>query len=485
MRKRFEQQIKMGQLLIEDAKIPTAKRIGALPALFAALKEIYVTPKWNEKVFEILEQKIHSKNNHTGRPGLGVWQIFVMAQVRLCQNITYDDLHYMVNTDMLLRQIMGIETDFGCEKEEISYRRIINNVSLLDDETVRQINEVIEEFGHYMFKKREAAAFCLKTDSFVVESNVHFPTDYNLLWDSARKCTDMISKLQEEYNLPGWRKISNWRSDLKNKMRALGRASASGGKGKEEKIKESAKKYLTKAKALLAKLEKEKVTFPQTDVADVIIILELERFMVLLDKHINLLERRIIKGEKIQHKEKMFSIFEQYTEWVTKGKMRPNVELGKKVTITTDEFNLIVDYQVMDHLTDSEIVPALAERMFEKCNIASWSFDKGYWSKENKSLLSKNVSCLVLPKKGKCNKSEHQEEHHPHFIKLRNKHSAVESNINELEKRGLDRCPDKGYHNFKRYVGLAVCAYNLRKIGNHLIEQERIKDKASSCKSAA
>ncbi|MEJ7677039.1 MAG: hypothetical protein WKG06_04015 [Segetibacter sp.] len=28
----------------------------------------------------------------------------------------------------------------------------------------------------------------LKTDSYAVETNVHFPTDLNLLWDSVRKC---------------------------------------------------------------------------------------------------------------------------------------------------------------------------------------------------------------------------------------------------------------------------------------------------------
>lgn len=485
MRTRFEQQIKIGQLLIQDTKIPTAKRSGALPGLFAALKEIYVTPKWNEEVFEILEKKILPKNNHTGRPGLSVWQVFVMAQVRLCQNISYDDLHYMVNTDTLLRQIMGIETDFGHKKEEISYRRIIDNVSLLDDETVMQINNVIVEFGHEVFKKKEEAVFCLKTDSFVVESNVHFPTDYNLLWDSARKCTDMISKLQEKHNLPGWRKISNWRSELKNKMRALGRASASGGKGKQEKVKEAAQKYLIKANSLLTKLEKEKVNLPQTDIADAVIIMELERFIGLLVKHVDLLERRVVKGEKIPHDEKMFSIFEQYTEWVTKGKMRPNVELGKKVTVTTDQFNLIVDYQIMEQESDSEIVPSLAKRMFDSYIVKSWSFDKGYWSIINKEILSKNVAQLVLPKKGKCNKSEYEQEHTPEFIQLRKKHSAVESNINELEHRGLDRCPDKGFPNFKRYVGLAVCAYNLRKIGGYLIEQERLQDKALKCKIAA
>ena len=78
-----------------------------------------------------------------------------------------------------------------------------------------------------------------------------------------------------------------------------------------------------------------------------------------------------------------------------------------------------------------------------------------------------------MPKKGKCNRLEREEEKQRGFKLLRNKHSAVESNINELECRGLDRCPDRGYANFKRYIGLAVGAYNLRRIGQELIAIQR------------
>jgi IS5 family transposase len=69
----------------------------------------------------------------------------------------------------------------------------------------------------------------------------------------------------------------------------------------------------------------------------------LDHYKKLIIKHIDLLDRRIIQGEKIPHEEKLFSIFEPYTERVNKGKRRPSVELGKKVSITTDQFHLIVD----------------------------------------------------------------------------------------------------------------------------------------------
>ena len=116
MRKRFEQQKVIGRLLIEDTEIPTQKRSGALPDLCAALKEIFVTPKWNGKVFEILENRILSGKQRTGRPGMDLWHIFVLSQVRLCQNISYDEVHHIANYDCLIRQIMGVESGFGHEK---------------------------------------------------------------------------------------------------------------------------------------------------------------------------------------------------------------------------------------------------------------------------------------------------------------------------------------------------------------------------------
>ena len=117
----------------------------------------------------------------------------------------------------------------------------------------------------------------------------------------------------------------------------------------------------------------------------------MERFIIQIDKHINLIERIIIKGEKIPHEEKIFSIFEDYTELITKGKKRPSVELGKRLAITIDQFGLIIDNHIMDKVTDLEIVEKIADRIFCKYNVHSWSFDKGFWHKDNKLLLQTQV----------------------------------------------------------------------------------------------
>ncbi|NMA31625.1 MAG: ISNCY family transposase [Candidatus Methanofastidiosa archaeon] len=477
MRKRFEQQLSFGQISIPQVQVNLKSR-SAFTKLILALQHLFVTPEYNEKIFRLLEDKILKGKQRTGRPGMDLWITFVLAQTRLCMDLNYDDLHHMANNDKLLRQIMGIEFDYyyATTPIEFEYQNIVDNVSLLDDETVRKLNQVVVEMGHDVFKKKEEEPLRLKTDSFVVESNVHFPTDYNLLWDSARKCIDIVGKFTKKHQeLTGWRKINYWHRQLKRQMRVLAQIGRKGGKNKKARLLNAATNYINTAKAFLSKLENEKHNLPLSDVKDIDLQMELEYYHSMLIKHIDLVERRLIKGEKIPHHEKIFSIFEPYTEWINKGKQHPNVELGKNFQITSDHFNLIIDYKIMENEVDKSTVISLRNRVLLKYLVKSWSFDKGFYSKANKEALELDVDNVAMRKKGKLTLSEKEEENQTEFKKLCNKHSAVESNINELEHRGLNRCPDKGYEHFKRYLGLGVCAYNLHKIGAELLRIEREK----------
>ena len=314
----------------------------------------------------------------------------------------------------------------------------------------------------------------LKTDSFVVESNVHFPTDYNLLWDCSRKCLDIVKFFQRKYpQMEGWRKQKNWRQELKSQMREVGRISSSGGKNKQEKLAKATELYLSKNRLLLDKLVSEKGHLPICNMKDLAKYYELEHYIQLLVKHIDLVDRRILKGEVIPHAEKMMSIFEDYTEWVVKGKSHPSVELGKKLSITSDQYGLIIHHKVMHEEQDRDIVVEITDSVLNKYQlIDSMSFDKGHWSAENKALLSLEIPNVILPKLGKLTAREKEIEESRKFKFLKNKHSAIESNINELEHRGLDRCPDRSYRHFKTYIAWGVCAYNLKKIGKKILENQ-------------
>ena len=153
MRKRFEQQLKVGQIPISRIEVNPKYR-SAFPKLVLSLKKLYLTPEYNERIFSILEGKMVKGKKNTGRPGMDLWVLFVMAQTRLCLNISYDELHRMANSDRMFREIMGIETEYGFERIEFEYQNILDNVTLLDDETVRKLNDVVVEMGHGVFKKK-------------------------------------------------------------------------------------------------------------------------------------------------------------------------------------------------------------------------------------------------------------------------------------------------------------------------------------------
>ena len=314
--------------------------------------------------------------------------------------------------------------------------------------------------------------------------NVHFPTDINLLWDACRSCIRILLQLDEAGLIKGWRKWKNWRKQLKTSMRICGKISKTGGANKEERLKKTAIEYLNKAKEL-----KEKVCMSikllETQSLDMLLevkLSELSYFLKMLIKHIDLIERRILKGEKIPHEEKVFSLFELHTEWINKGKVHPSVELGHKLLITTDQYGLVIDYKVMKQPVDGKETLPLVKRLINRYgegSIKSISFDKGFSNEKDRKLLEEYIEEVIMSKRGRLNKAEHERENQKRFIELRNKHNAIESDINCLEHHGLNRCPDKGLKGFKRYAGLGVLAYNLHKIGSRLLEKERKLKKAA------
>lgn len=470
MRQRFEQQLSLNVVSIEETPVNLKCR-ASLGKIVLGLLHLFTNVEYSEQIFSLLEGKLGFARLKNGRPGMDLWQIFVLGQVRLGCNLDYDALEHLVENDRCVRTLLGIEgTEFQPKSERISfsYQNLCDNVGLLDDETLCKINEVIVNFGNKeVFKKKGVAVSMLKTDSFVVKTNVHFPTDYNLLYDAFRKCLDMIKRLKkgaENHELSGWRKAQDWENKLKNLSRQIGQNSKKGGKNKEVKQKELVENYLKLGSDLSVKVADLLPNIPQSAKNDVIKE-ELEIYIRLTVKFIDQLDRRVLKGETIPHEEKLFSIFEQYTQWINKGKSNPSVELGKVLAITTNQNNLIIHHKILEKQSDSQVLKTIVDEVLAKQTVESWSFDKGFFSKENKEYLAAKVTNLVMPKKGKLNKVENEEEYQPLFIKTRHQHSAIESNINELEHRGLDKCPDRGEEHFKRYIAMGVCAFNIHKIG--------------------
>lgn len=224
--------------------------------------------------------------------------------------------------------------------------------------------------------------------------------------------------------------------------------------------------YLNICRQSIVKVRDVKSFILENNPEELMLFSEIDRFTEHADRFIDQIRRRIIEGESIPHEEKVFSVFEEHTEWISKGKAGVPVELGLRVAIVEDQFGFILHHMVLEQDTDDKIaVPIIKETKELFPGLEGCSFDKGFHSPKNQEDLSHLLNQVVLPKKGRLSKQQREVEQSNNFSQKRKQHSAVESGINALEVHGLDRCPDKGLNRFKSYTALAVTARNLQKIG--------------------
>ena len=198
------------------------------------------------------------------------------------------------------------------------------------------------------------------------------------------------------------------------------------------------------------------------------------------------IDRRVLQGDKIPHGEKVFSIFEEHTRWIAKGKAGKKAELGVPVCVVEDGNGFVLDHEIMWEGGDTDVAVPLVERCLKAFpNLRGCSFDRGFHSPANRKTLDDLLELNALPKKGGKSAAEREREAEPAFAAARRKHSGVESTINNLEHRGLDKVRLRGADGFELAVGLSVVALNIHRLGLNLRETERKRMRRRRRKYAA
>jgi hypothetical protein len=320
---------------------------------------------------------------------------------------------------------------------------------------------------------------------------VHYPTDLNLLLDAVRKAIETCAQLCKDEGLSEWRQSAYRIRQLKELYRRLQRLKRSTAKDPDKRaarqgeIEQACRDYLALAEQLLARARDTRATLHIGHGLPTILLADLEQYIAYGELLSNQIRRRILCGERIPHAEKIFSVFEPHTEWISKGKAGVPVELGLRVAICEDQHGFILYHQVMEETTDDRIAVPLVQATCDRFpEITSASMDKGFHSPANQKGLAAIIPFPVVPKKGKCTAAERERESDPQFIHLRRRHSAVESAINALEAHGLDICRDHGIDGFKRYVALAVVGRNLHRLGAILLEREAERERRRRTRAA-
>lgn len=477
MREVVKLQMKLDEVDISEIKLDLRSR-DEIPKLLKGLQHIYCEVELRSKLFDTLEELIpKGVNPDNGRPGMELWKILVLGTLRLNCNWDYDKLQEIANNHKILRQILG----HGIFDENYyALQTLKDNISLFTPEILDKINQLVVKEGHKVLGKEEESIRS-NIDSFVVETDVHYPTDINLLYDAIRKVVELIKRECLEAGIGGCRQFKHLLKKIKKLFTKIRKLKRSNSKNEEKKdtrerlIQEAHKEYIEEVKRLL---EKAKESLEKLNKIEVLKsgkkVQEIEKYKGYAEKLIDQIRRRVINGEEIAHEEKIFSIFEEDTEWISKGKAGVPQELGKRVCILKDSDGFILHHLVMEKKTDDKVGVQIVEEGKERFpKIDSCSFDKGFYSLENKKRLEEIIEEVILPKKGKLSKEERERETSEEFIVGRRKHSAVESAINALENHGLDRCLDRGIEGFKRYVALAVLGRNIQLLG-HIIQQKEL-----------
>jgi hypothetical protein len=381
----------------------------------------------------------------------------------------------MANNHIKLRQMLGHCPDDI--ENHYKLQTIKDNLALFTPEMMDRINQIAINHGHLLIGNQARKGLNVSCDSFVEETEVHFPTDISLLWDALRKAIYLIMAVCAELDLSQWRQGEHHLRKLKRMFRKIQKLKRSNSKDPEKKaqrehqIKCAYRECLKQANMLVEKI-KATLKALEANQSNILGIEVIQQFIEHAERQIDQIDRRAIQGETIKHEEKVFSIFEPHTEWISKGKAGVPVELGIKVCIVKDQFGFILHHHVMEHQTDDQIAVSIMKETKDRfSNIVSCSFDKGFHSKNNQDGLAKIIDTVVLQRKGKLSNESKAIENAPIFKELRKKHSAVESSINALENHGLDRCPDHGIDGFKRYTAFAILARNLQIVGS--IEQKK------------
>jgi IS5 family transposase len=417
---------------------------------------------------------------HTGRAGLTAEQTlraYVLKQVkawdlRELRDRTADGLTLRLFTHFFAAPV---------PKHNAFHRAFCR----LQPETVRAINARVVRWavaqGLEDGKK-------LRSDTTVVETNIHYPTDATLLWDGVRVLSRLAAQIRAL--LPGLTTpFVDHRRRARRRMQELQRLTPT------QRQAHQVPKYrdlITVTEAVIAAaraVATEATTTPGPDVltgATVeAAIREIRTYSDLTARAVDQARRRVLQNETVPNEDKIFSLFEPHTDLIKRGKARKPVEFGHKVLLSESGHGLITDYRVLDgNPVDEEHVESILKQHSETFGTAPdlGAFDRGFYSVAALAACeAAGMKTECLPQRGG-HKTPARAAHEKSrkFRQGQRFRAGIEGRISVLLRgRGMKRCLVHGRERFDTFVGLCVLANNL------LVIAALLKRNASRRRAAA
>ena len=413
------------------------------------------------------------KSPHTGRTGITPPQTLRSLILMRVKNWDYRELRERINDGYTLRGFTNFDSHRVPKHD--AFNRAFTR---LTPATMRAINQAVVQAAVQLGLEDGKQ---LRVDTTVVETDIHYPTDATLLWDTVRTVTRLVNKLHEE--LPrGVQGFTNRMRSARRRMQELERMSAS------QRQTQQVPKYRELIRITGQVLENARQVVKKTariKGLDVIgragidqLCQQITTYCKLGDKVIDQTRRRVIEGEQVPVDEKVYSIFEDHTQLIKRGKQRTPVEFGHKVFLAESAQGLITDYQVLDgNPADSNQVKASLDRHQQVFQHAPdlYAGDRGFHSAENEEHCRQaGVSQVCIPQRGGQKTAEREAlERSRAFKQGQRFRVGIEGRISVLFRgRGMKRCRAKGRERFEVLVGAAVLANNLLRIADLFLHRK-------------
>ncbi len=400
------------------------------------------------------------------------WHLVVLAAVRLGCDLTYDQLQDLAENHRKLRAIMGLG---DCDETEFKWRTIRNNICLLKPGTIAHVSQLIVVEGHLL---QPAAIEKVRADSFVMETNIHYPTESSLLLDGIRKIVSMCVELADEHGISGWRQHGHLLKKAKQLDRKINRIAAKKGPNYQSRMKPLYRELLQKTQLITQRARELCVVIgqPAPSLLDMFGANTLQAFIVRTDRVASTAQRRIINGERVPNEDKLFSIFEPHTQLYQRGKAGEPIQFGRQVLVFEDSAGFIVRGVLMNRDEGDKDVAVREARSLQvdfSNGVKRLSYDRVFHSPENQTKLSELVDTLCLPKPGAKQSVVQQSEADEQFLAAQQHHPGIESAIGALQSgNALKRCRDRSEIGCERYIQLAILGRNLHTLGRMLIARE-------------
>ena len=403
------------------------------------------------ELYEIVKEDIKTigKDSEAGRQDSPtVEQIVRAALYKEMKKLNYRELEYAQYDSRVCSTFIKLDG-----RKPISFEAYYKYISQIKGETLKQF---MIEINRIMIKEA-AVEDCksLRTDSTVVETDIHYPTNNELTWDCIKTSHRLLKKLEESGCL---KKVRNNQKQAKKNRFQINNTK------KEDKRKELFDNQLKLLRNSINQAERAVIeASTKGDIKDWVIAEELKRLIPKMEKVHDITRRHELLGEKVPNSEKIFSIYEAHTDIIVKG--RREAEFGHKVNLTAGRSNIILDVEIVDgNPKDSQLYEGVLDRIQRDYGVTPRDVvtDGGYASLKNQEIAKgKGVVNIVFNKiVGSLKNITTSLNMETRLKKWRSGIEAVISNV----KRGfkLFRCDWKGKGHFDAKVLWSVIAYNIR-----------------------